>query len=115
MDGTIINSIASAERIWGDWARRQGLDVEKFMPTMHGARGIDTIRNLNLPGVDPATESALIEKAEIADVDGVVAIHLDEQMLPVRSYRGELVAGELGELALQLSGFSLCVERWHRL
>jgi sugar-phosphatase len=74
MDGTIINSIASAERIWGDWARRQGLDVEKFMPTMHGARGIDTIRNLNLPGVDPAAESAAIEKAEIADVAGVVAI-----------------------------------------
>jgi sugar-phosphatase len=74
MDGTIMNSIASAERVWGAWALRQGLDVEKFMPTMHGARGIDTIRNLNLPGVDPAAEAAAIEKAEIADVAGVVPI-----------------------------------------
>jgi sugar-phosphatase len=74
MDGTIMNSTVSAERVWGAWAARQGLDVEKFLPTMHGARGIDTIRNLNLPGLDPAAEAAAIEKAEIADVAGVMAI-----------------------------------------
>lgn len=74
MDGTIMNSIVSAERVWGSWAARQGLDVEKFLPTMHGARGIDTIRNLNLPGVDPEVEALAIEKAEIADVAGVVPL-----------------------------------------
>jgi len=74
MDGTIMNSTVSAERVWGAWAARQGLDVEKFLPTMHGARGIDTIRNLNLPGIDPAAEAAAIEKAEIEDVAGVMAI-----------------------------------------
>ena len=74
MDGTIINSIVAAERVWGDWARSKGLDVEKFMPTMHGARGIDTIGKLNLPGVDPVTESALIMEAEIADLEGVVPL-----------------------------------------
>lgn len=74
MDGTIINSIAAAERVWGDWARGKGLDVEKFMPTMHGARGIDTIRNLNLPGVDPVAEAAWIMEAEIADLEGVVPL-----------------------------------------
>jgi mannitol-1-/sugar-/sorbitol-6-phosphatase len=74
MDGTIMNSIASAERVWGGWARRQGLNVEEFLPKMHGARGIDTIRNLNLPGVDPAVEAAWVEQAEIADVAGVVPL-----------------------------------------
>ena len=74
MDGTIMNSILSAERVWGNWARRQGLDVEKFLPTMHGARGVDTIRNLNLPGVDPIAEALDIERAEIADVAGVFAL-----------------------------------------
>ncbi|NTF88284.1 HAD family hydrolase [Agrobacterium rhizogenes] len=74
MDGTIINSIAAAERVWGDWARSKGLDVEKFMPTMHGARGIDTIGKLNLPGVDPVAESALIMEAEITDLEGVVPL-----------------------------------------
>ena len=28
MDGTVIDSIAVAERIWGGWAKRHGLDVE---------------------------------------------------------------------------------------
>jgi len=74
MDGTIINSIAAAERVWGNWARGKGLDVEKFMPTMHGSRGVDTIGRLNLPGVDPVAEAADITEAEIADVEGVVAL-----------------------------------------
>lgn len=74
MDGTLINSIAATERIWGDWARRHGLDVEAFMPTMHGRRGIDTITALDLPGVDPLAEALKIERSEIEDVEGVVAI-----------------------------------------
>lgn len=74
MDGTILNSLAAAERVWGDWARSKGLDVEAFMPTMHGSRGVDTIRRLGLPGVDPETEAAGIERAEIDDVEGIVAI-----------------------------------------
>lgn len=74
MDGTILNSLASAERIWGNWARRRGLDVETFLPTMHGVRGVDTIRRLALPGVDPEAEAAEIEREEIDDVEGIVAI-----------------------------------------
>ncbi len=74
MDGTILNSTAAAERVWGRWAARMGLDVEAFLPTMHGKRGIDTISALNLPGVDPAAEADEILRGEIEDVDGVVAI-----------------------------------------
>lgn len=74
MDGTILNSIASAERVWGRWAAKQGLDVEKFLPTMHGKRGIDTISELNLPGLDPVVEAAGILQGEIDDVEGVVPI-----------------------------------------
>lgn len=74
MDGTILNSIASAERVWGKWAEKQGLDVEKFLPFMHGKRGIDTITSLNLTGIDPQTEADFILQGEIDDVDGVVPI-----------------------------------------
>lgn len=74
MDGTILNSLASAERVWGRWAAAQGLDVEKFLPTMHGKRGIDTISALNLPGIDPQAEADLILQGEIEDVKGVVPI-----------------------------------------
>ena len=74
MDGTILNSIAAAERVWSGWARRHGLDVETFLPTMHGKRGIDTIRQLALPGVDAEAEAKDIERLEIEDVAGVVPL-----------------------------------------
>jgi sugar-phosphatase len=74
MDGTVLSSIAAAERVWGRWARRHGLDVEAFLPTMHGKRAIDTIRRLNLPGVDPLAEADWITRAEIEDVGDVHAI-----------------------------------------
>jgi mannitol-1-/sugar-/sorbitol-6-phosphatase len=74
MDGTLINSIASAERVWGDWARRHGLDVAAFLPTIHGVRAIETITALALPGVDPRHEADLLLKAEADDLEGIVQI-----------------------------------------
>lgn len=74
MDGTVLNSIAAAERIWARWAAGHGLDVEAFLPTIHGARSVDTVAKLHLPGVDPVAEAAAITQAEIDDVDGVVEI-----------------------------------------
>jgi len=74
MDGTLLNSIAAAERVWSTWAKRHGLDVARFLTTIHGARAIDTITRQALPGVDPQVEARWITEAEIKDVDGVVAI-----------------------------------------
>ncbi|MBV6749690.1 HAD family hydrolase [Pseudomonas gingeri] len=74
MDGTLLNSIASAERVWAQWAERHGLDVEAFLQTIHGVRSIETVRRQNLPGVDPEREAAAITQAEIDDVEGVIAI-----------------------------------------
>jgi len=74
MDGTLLNSIAAAERVWGIWAERHGLDVAAFLTTIHGARAIDTITRQALPGVDPQVEAQWITEAEINDVEGVVAI-----------------------------------------
>jgi sugar-phosphatase len=53
---------------------RHGVDVETFLPTIHGARAIDTIRRLGLPGVDAEAEAAWITEAEIVDVDGVLEV-----------------------------------------
>lgn len=74
MDGTVLNSIAAAERIWSAWAVRHGVDVEAFLPTIHGARAIDTINRLNLPGVNAEEQAAFITEAEIGDVEGIVEI-----------------------------------------
>lgn len=74
MDGTLLNSIAAAERVWSIWAERHGLDVAAFLSTIHGARAIDTITRQALPGVDAEVEAQWITEAEINDVEGVVAI-----------------------------------------
>ena len=74
MDGTLLNSIAAAERVWSIWAERHGLDVEAFLATIHGVRAIDTITRQALPGVDPEVEARWITEAELNDVEGVVAI-----------------------------------------
>lgn len=74
MDGTLISSIASAERIWSRWAAAHGLDVATFLPTIHGVRSVETIRRLGLPGVDPEAEAAAITRAEMEDVRDVTEI-----------------------------------------
>lgn len=74
MDGTLLSSLASAERVWAAWARRHGLDVDAFLPTIHGVRSVETVRRLGLPGVDPVAEAEAITRAEIEDVEGIETI-----------------------------------------
>ena len=74
MDGTILSSIAAAERVWARWALRHGLDVAAFLPTIHGMRSVETVRRLGLPGVDPEAEAAAITREEMDDVQGIEAI-----------------------------------------
>ncbi len=74
MDGTLLSSIACAERVWARWARRHGLDVDAFLPTIHGMRAVETVRRQNLPGVDPQVEADLVYAEEMEDVEGIAAI-----------------------------------------
>ena len=74
MDGTIISSVASAERVWAAWAERHGLDVAAFLPRIHGVRGIDVISQLGLPGVDPEAEVQAVLLAEMEDMGSVAPI-----------------------------------------
>lgn len=74
MDGTILTSIAVAERIWSDWATQHGIDPVAFLPTIHGVRGVETIARLNLPGIDPMIEAERITAAEMVDLSGIEPI-----------------------------------------
>lgn len=74
MDGTILTSIIAAERVWAAWARSHGLDVDVFLPTIHGKRSVDTVRSVGLPDIDPVAEAHRITLAEIEDVEGIEAI-----------------------------------------
>jgi sugar-phosphatase len=71
MDGTLLSSLASAERVWSAWARRHGLDVDAFLPTIHGRQAVETIRDLGLPGLDPEAEARWVldrEKEDLGDI-----------------------------------------------
>lgn len=114
MDGTILSSAAAAERVWGAWAQRHGLIPAEFLPTMHGKRGVDTISQLGLPGVDPIEEAASIERAEIEDVDGVVAIPGAQEFLAaLPSDNWAIVTSSSKALALRrLEAAGLAVPRF---
>lgn len=71
MDGTLISSVRSAERVWGAWARRHGLDAESFVPTIHGVQTRETLARLNLPGLDIEAETRAIIEAEMDDVGDI--------------------------------------------
>lgn len=102
MDGTVLNSIAAAERIWTTWALRHGIDVPSFLPTIHGARAIDTVNRQALPGVDAEAEAAWVTKAEVEDVEGIVEVAGAAQFLkslPARQWA--IVTSAPRELALR--------------
>ncbi|MFK0164106.1 HAD-IA family hydrolase [Rhizobium sp. NPDC090279] len=74
MDGTVLNSIAVAERVWTAWAQRRGVDAVSLLATVHGRKAIETITRLGLSGIDPAEEVEVLTQAEIDDVAGVEPI-----------------------------------------
>jgi mannitol-1-/sugar-/sorbitol-6-phosphatase len=74
MDGTLLSSIEAAERVWGRWAAQFGIDAATFLPGIHGRRTIESVRGLNIPGIDVAEQVAAIERAEIEDVEGIRVI-----------------------------------------
>ena len=74
MDGTLLDSSAAVDRVWGSWAKRHGIDAPTLLATVHGVRSEDTIRRFAGAGVDVARETQWILEAEVADVEGVVAL-----------------------------------------
>jgi sugar-phosphatase len=74
MDGTLLDSSAIVDRVWGSWAKRHGVDVPTLLANVHGVRSEDTIRRFGGATVDVAKENQWILEAEIADIDGVVAL-----------------------------------------
>lgn len=102
MDGTVLNSIAVAERVWGEWALRHGLDVEAFLPTIHGVRAEETIRRQNLADIDLDREVDAVLRAEVADIEGVVPIPGADRFLhALPATRWAVVTSAQRELALR--------------
>jgi sugar-phosphatase len=73
MDGTLVDSIAVANRVWTRWAEGHGIDPDAVLRTMHGVRAVETIRR-HLPQGDVEHESAVLTQAEMDDMEGVLAL-----------------------------------------
>jgi mannitol-1-/sugar-/sorbitol-6-phosphatase len=74
MDGTLITSIASVERVWSRWLGRFGLDPAIILPEIHGIQTLAAIRSLRIEGIDVQAEADWIAREELADLDGVSEI-----------------------------------------
>ena len=73
MDGVLMDSTPSVERVWRTWAAQHGLDPDRVAPLAHGRRSIETIRAV-APELDAEKENILVEQMEIDDKDGVTAL-----------------------------------------
>src|SRR5690606_11128825 len=76
MDGTVVNSDASVERVWRRWAGRDGLDGDEVMKVVHGRQGYASMALL-LPGRPMAqnhADNARMLAEETADTEGLVEV-----------------------------------------
>lgn len=72
LDGVLIDSTPAVTRVWAQWAAKHGFDPQEVVRKAHGRPSIATIREY-LPHADDELENAHVERAEIQDLEGVVA------------------------------------------
>jgi len=73
LDGVLVDSTPAVARVWTRWAIEHGFEPEKTVREAHGRPSIETIREL-LPGADHEAKNRDLERREIEDLDGVVAL-----------------------------------------
>jgi mannitol-1-/sugar-/sorbitol-6-phosphatase len=80
MDGVLVDSTPAVARVWTVWANKFGLDPAQVVRQAHGRPSIATIREL-LPSADHVAEDLAIQKAEIEDLEDVIALPGTTQLL----------------------------------
>lgn len=73
LDGTLVDSSAPVRRAWAEFAARHGLDADHVHHFAQGRPSRESIRLL-VPDADIAAETDVLERAEVGDTDGVVAL-----------------------------------------
>jgi len=74
VDGTLLDSHKAFDRIWGQWAERNGVDYAMAAPSMRGGRAVNIIRKFAPNCSDPEREAHAIEQLEIDDLADVTAM-----------------------------------------
>lgn len=73
LDGTLVDSTGPVERAWTAFAERHGLDPAAVLAAAQGRPSRETVAAFTSPE-RVAAEAAALERAEVRDVDGVVAL-----------------------------------------
>ncbi len=71
LDGVLVDSTPAVTRVWSRWAVAHGFDPNDVVRKAHGRPSIETIRDY-LPDSDYEAENSVVERGEIADLEGVV-------------------------------------------
>jgi mannitol-1-/sugar-/sorbitol-6-phosphatase len=74
MDGTLVDSTVVVVQAWTKWAAKFGVSVEDILKVSHGRRSIETLREFCPPGVDPEAEADFLNREEVENTEGVVAV-----------------------------------------
>ncbi len=73
LDGVLIDSTPAVARVWHKWATQHGFDPREVIRRAHGRPSMTTIREY-LPHADHDFENRIVERREIEDLDGIVAL-----------------------------------------
>jgi sugar-phosphatase len=73
LDGVLIDSTPAVARVWKQWGIQHGFDPDEVTHNAHGRPSIETIRGY-LPDADHELENREVERCEIEDLEGVVAL-----------------------------------------
>lgn len=91
MDGTLVDSTATVERVWTEVAVRHGWDAAELLVLAHGVRAADTMRRYLSEEEVPAAV-ALLEAREIELAPGTVEVPGAAEYLARLEARGIPVA-----------------------
>lgn len=81
MDGTLVDSTAIVEQVWGEFAVRYGLDLDEILRTSHGVQAGDTVRRFAPAGADVVALTAELGAMERVRTEGIVALPGAAEML----------------------------------
>ena len=106
LDGTLIDSSGSTHRAWSAFALRHGLNPVEVVETIQGQPSRESVRRL-APDSDPETEQGIVEAAEVADTEGIIALpgalaalEADRKVAIVTSCTSDLAAVRIGAAGL---------------
>jgi mannitol-1-/sugar-/sorbitol-6-phosphatase len=81
MDGTLVDSTAVVEQVWGEFAARYGLDLGEILRTSHGVQARDTVTRFAPEGADVPALTAELGAMERVRTQGIVPLPGAERLL----------------------------------